>query len=1543
MKKTAILLLLALLAFGPMAWAQTTQTINLSNGDNQTVIISDTIETVSVFAYSTDMFASAVTLTAPTGCLLRLYGTITSGVLSVYWEDEYYSGSNGDFDFWVNSNQIEIGVDGNPVNLFVNVAVYNPQRIDSEEKLLIFLNHGISDLKLISDVTLSEYLTIGQNSSQTVTIDLNGYTLQRNGLTSPDANGHVIEVFGEGTLTLENGTLTGGYANNGGGICNYGTTTLNNVTITNCRAINGGGIMNYLDATLNIDNCNINNCRSTAGGGAIVNHGEADIYHCDFIDNIGTTRGGAIWNDNDLEMHYGTFSGNTAPVSGIEGDGGTIHLDGGFTKIFNVTITNSSSTNGGGIYVTSSAYLRLQESSISNCGSVAGGGAIVNKGTTYILSCSFNNNVATTRGGAIWSSNSLTVGFSDFIGNRSAIGEHDGDGGALHVDAGTAQLEYVTITGNTSKEGGGIYVASGASLTINGDMTNSNVISDNTSPLGGGISADGTISVMCCTFSNNSSQGGGGIFANAAAELTDCLFSNNQGVLRGGGIAAYNSLSLMFCNFDSNNALNGEGGALYLKESDACSATLTGCNFTGNISSSGGAIYAGQNSTLTVDGGSITGNESSNQFGGGIETYGTLNIKGNLQVKENTPDNIFLAEGNTINVTGAISSGENSIGVNMERPGVITNGYGASGTTVIPFFAYDINSVTEANGECIWVFGYYECSWDETNRTVIHTPKLLTESYRNLCDSDFTNGGNLPRGWYIVNGNTDIGTHSFECAAEAHGVAHVHIILCDNSSLTTNGLFVNNADYGDNRSLHIYCQSYGDRMGKLTSINTQNHYSAGIGASQGLNSGQVYIHGGNIHGEVNCSSHNSDTDGAGIGGEHYYDAPLVYIYDGIVYAQGGRGAAGIGGGGSSAIREVNIYGGTVTAKGGKGGSGIGNGERFVPLASKTTNINIEGGTVNATGGGALYDAFPQRSAGAGIGIGGSTAADYNEHLYVFINGGYVKAQGGTGHDGSGNWEKYAGAAGIGTGGDALHITPEKIVVDITGGEVDARGGGYYETAQHDGAGIGGGFGSCGGTVTITGGKVTAVSGLDGASAIGAGDECEVNGTLTLPNDYSVKAGVNSGSLSLSPANNRVYDCMHEFYAIIEPCVHTNGEWNAATDIIWCAICPNCNLLGPVYKPYTFQTAGSWNTASNWFKSLAPYHPDATVALLAAATIPSGSAVQVNTIDIQDGGTLTIADGGQLIHNNEGVVATVEKHILGYGTEEGCYHLIANPVSSQQIPSALGMLENEYDLYQFDQSQNLEWQNYKQNSFNFENSTGYLYANSVSTDIAFGGVLNPANANVSMPLVYDANAKFVGWNLVGNPFAATAYIADGRDFYVMNADGSDIEPAERDSIAPMEGVFVIAETDGETMTFTTEEPVNTSKRLLVNVSHANRDGVSAGSTTTVIDRAIVRFGEGRQLPKLQINRNSTKVYISQDNRNYAVVNAEDEGEMLVYFMAKENGTYTISVNIDNVEMNYLHLIDNLTGANVDLLVNTSYSFEAKTTDNASRFKLVFSAK
>ena len=94
--------------------------------------------------------------------------------------------------------------------------------------------------------------------------------------------------------------------------------------------------------------------------------------------------------------------------------------------------------------------------------------------------------------------------------------------------------------------------------------------------------------------------------------------------------------------------------------------------------------------------------------------------------------------------------------------------------------------------------------------------------------------------------------------------------------------------------------------------------------------------------------------------------------------------------------------------------------------------------------------------------------------------------------------------------------------------------------------------------------------------------------------------------------------------------------------------------------------------------------------------------------------------------------------------------------------------------------------------------------------------------------------------------------------------------------------------------------------------------------------------------MMLDPRHTKLYITQDHEDFAVVCSAGATVTPVSFKAAENGTYTLSVNTDNIEMDYLHLIDNLTGDNVDLLVHPDYTFEATITDYAARFELVFSA-
>ena len=298
-----------------------------------------------------------------------------------------------------------------------------------------------------------------------------------------------------------------------------------------------------------------------------------------------------------------------------------------------------------------------------------------------------------------------------------------------------------------------------------------------------------------------------------------------------------------------------------------------------------------------------------------------------------------------------------------------------------------------------------------------------------------------------------------------------------------------------------------------------------------------------------------------------------------------------------------------------------------------------------------------------------------------------------------------------------------------------------------------------------------------------------------------------------------------------------------------------------------------------------------------------------------------------------------KHIEAYNSAKGGYYLIASPIGTVAATNVENLLSNSYDFYYFDQAQVLEWINYDgdeelnyEGGFGFEPGKGYLYANSETVDLIFTGAAYQGQGEVTLSKTTETSGlEFPDWNLVGNPYAVPAFLS--HDYYRMNENGYEliVSASDAEGLPAMEGCFVVAETDGETLTFSTTAPAIKGSMVVLNLSNDHN----------VIDRAIVRFGQGRQLPKFQLNPNHTKVYMTVDGNNYAVVNSEKQGEMPVSFKAEKDGSYTLSFSSEEVSFNYIHLIDNMTGADVDLLATPSYTFKAKTTDYASRFRLVFS--
>ncbi len=330
------------------------------------------------------------------------------------------------------------------------------------------------------------------------------------------------------------------------------------------------------------------------------------------------------------------------------------------------------------------------------------------------------------------------------------------------------------------------------------------------------------------------------------------------------------------------------------------------------------------------------------------------------------------------------------------------------------------------------------------------------------------------------------------------------------------------------------------------------------------------------------------------------------------------------------------------------------------------------------------------------------------------------------------------------------------------------------------------------------------------------------------------------------------------------------------------------------------------------------------------TVSPGSKLTVSgQLSSANNNNLVLENGAQLVNNSNNVHATVKKNISAYtGSQNNNWHLVASPISNNLSASATGLLSNNFDLYTFNQSADLEWRNYEAQSFSINNKNGYLYANSGNPTLIFQGTL--AGSTTSTQLVYDNTATFKGFNLIGNPYPCNTNV--NRSFYVMNEDGSDFILGSN-PVAPCAAILVQAQGAGQSVTFSK----STSKGqpdISISVTKSNMGG------DAIIDRVRVSFNENDRLSKYTMNLKKDMLYIPQNGNDFAVAYANGESEMPINFKTTEDGTYTLHVEAKSLAPAYLHLIDDVTGTDINLLATPSYTFEAKTTDTVSRFRLMF---
>lgn len=362
-----------------------------------------------------------------------------------------------------------------------------------------------------------------------------------------------------------------------------------------------------------------------------------------------------------------------------------------------------------------------------------------------------------------------------------------------------------------------------------------------------------------------------------------------------------------------------------------------------------------------------------------------------------------------------------------------------------------------------------------------------------------------------------------------------------------------------------------------------------------------------------------------------------------------------------------------------------------------------------------------------------------------------------------------------------------------------------------------------------------------------------------------------------------------------------------------------------------------------------------VVTVSSLTIPSIYTIYIegilNVTTLTNDGTdanLIIEDGGQLITNSS-IPLTYKKQITS-ATKDGGWYTISTPVHTpsntfleHESVENLILAPEQYDFFYYDEPSNY-WRNYKKHEFDLNVSQGYLYRNN-GAELHFAGYNNQATYYEIALSYASTEPNLRGFNLIGNPYPQNITMSDVTvnnegtltgGYVLSNAGAWSAEVAA--TIAPAQGFLVQIDKAGVTARIT--KPTGGSK------SRANHDYLKfIVANSQYEDAAFVLFEEGYGLNKIDHrNADIPMLYIPKDKQNFAIATMSDDTKSFnLNFKAMTTGKYTLSYKATGT-YSYLHVIDRLTGEDVDMLLEGEYSFIASPSDAENRFivRLEYSA-
>ena len=361
---------------------------------------------------------------------------------------------------------------------------------------------------------------------------------------------------------------------------------------------------------------------------------------------------------------------------------------------------------------------------------------------------------------------------------------------------------------------------------------------------------------------------------------------------------------------------------------------------------------------------------------------------------------------------------------------------------------------------------------------------------------------------------------------------------------------------------------------------------------------------------------------------------------------------------------------------------------------------------------------------------------------------------------------------------------------------------------------------------------------------------------------------------------------------------------------------------------------------------------------------------------------------QAVATNSGATLNYDWHFMSsslqdapinakFGTQNGFMNAvnITSISDSCYFPNGLiGQTNVKWDFYAYSEKQ-YHWINLKRNdhfyqhngdTLQYTNETkfvpgkGYMMAISEDSYMSSTGKLNKGGEKIHVTTQEPLDTIYnKGWNLVGNPYQAYLDLSKiTGSFYIFDADQKVYAPVTTDqstnpripsqTIHPHQAFFM--HTDSNTdfefdYAWATADPKDNSyyrgHEVQVNYPLVNLLVENEGGSR---DLAVIELNrpELGGATKVQAMRNANfQIAASLYGKRYGILFTPENTEKVpVHFTTEENGTFTLTWDTHNGDFTSLFLVDNMTGAITDMLHSDHYTFDASTSDYASRFYLTY---